>query len=98
MTSGRPGSIPSTTRPYGILTIFYSVAPWTTAASASVMAVPKSSRSGRSDQSDQESDRQVHGNGCEGFGEVIDQRPEEDAKCLRFTRLRIRGLYRNKLR
>ena len=34
----------------------------------------------------------------EGFGEVIDQHPEEDAKCLRFTRLRIRGLYQNKLR
>ena len=48
--------------------------------------------------SDPESDGQVHGNRCEGFGEVIDQRPEEDAKCLRFTRLRIRSLYRNKLR
>ena len=48
--------------------------------------------------SDPESGGQVHGNGCEGFGEVIDQRPEEDAKCLRFTRLRIRSLYQNKLR
>ena len=48
--------------------------------------------------SDPESDGQVHGNRCEGFGEVIDQHPEEDAKCLRFTRLRIRSLYRNKLR
>ena len=32
--------------------------------------------------SDLESGGQVHGNGCEGFGEVIDQHPEEDAKCL----------------
>ena len=48
--------------------------------------------------SDPESGGQLHGNRCEGFGEVIDQHPEEDAKCLRFTRLRIRGLYRNKLR
>ena len=47
--------------------------------------------------SDAESDGQVHGNGCEGFGEVIDQHPEEDAKGLRFTRLRIWGLYQNKL-
>ena len=47
--------------------------------------------------SDPESGRQVHGNGCEGFGEVIDQHPEEDAKCLQFTRLRIRSLYRVKL-
>ena len=47
--------------------------------------------------SDPESGGQVHGNGCEGFGKVIDQRPEEDTKCLQFTRLRIRSLYRNKL-
>ena len=47
--------------------------------------------------SDPESDGQVHGNRCEGFGEVIDQRPEEDTKCLQFTRLRIRSLYRVKL-
>ena len=48
-------------------------------------------------RSDPESGRQVHGNGCEGFSEVIDLLfPEEDAKCLQFTRLRI-GLYRNKL-
>ena len=47
--------------------------------------------------SDPESDGQVRGNGCEGFGEVINQCPEEDAKCLRFTRLRVRSLYRNKL-
>ena len=48
--------------------------------------------------SDLESDRQVHSKGCECFSEVIDQHPEEDAKCLRFTRLRIRSLYRNNLR
>ena len=47
--------------------------------------------------SELESDGQVHGKGCDGFGEVIDQHPEEDTKCLQFTRLRIRGLYRNKL-
>ena len=47
--------------------------------------------------SDPESGGQVHGNGCEGFGEVIDQHPEEDAKCLQFTRLRIGSLYQNKL-
>ena len=44
-----------------------------------VTAVPKSNRSGGSDS---ESGRQVHGNGCEGFSKVIDQHPEEDAKCL----------------
>ena len=42
-------------------------------------------------RSDPESGGQVHGNGCEGFGKVIDQCPEEDVKCLRFTRLRIQG-------
>ena len=46
--------------------------------------------------SDPESGGQLYGKGGEGFGEVIDQCPEEDAKCLQFTRLRIRGLYRNK--
>ena len=47
--------------------------------------------------SDPESGGQVHGNGCEGFSKVIDQHPEEDAKCLQFTRLRIWDLYQNKL-
>ena len=46
--------------------------------------------------SDLESGRQVHDNGGEGFSKVIDQHPEEDAKCLKFTRLRIQGLYQNK--
>ena len=32
--------------------------------------------------SNMESDELVHGKGVEGFGEVIDQHPEEDAKCL----------------
>ena len=32
--------------------------------------------------SDLESGGQVHGKGCEGFGEVIDQQSEEDTKCL----------------
>ena len=40
--------------------------------------------------SDPESGRQVDSKGCEGFGEVINQHSEEDAKCLQFTRLRIR--------
>ena len=40
-------------------------------------------------RSDPESGGQVHDKGCEGFGEVIDQCPEEDAKDL--------GLYQNKL-
>ena len=43
--------------------------------------------------SDLESGGQVHGDGCEGFSEVINQCPEEGAKCLLFTRLRIRGSY-----
>ena len=47
-----------------------------------VMAVLKSNRSCRSDRVQSGAVGQVHGNGCEGFGEVIDQHPEEDAKCL----------------
>ena len=62
-----------------------------------VMAVLKSTGLVGLIGSDPESGRQVHGNGCEGFGEAIDQHPEEDAKCLQFTRLRIQGLYQNKL-
>ena len=40
--------------------------------------------------SDPEFSRQVNSKGCEGFSKVINQHPEEDAKCLQFTRLRIR--------
>ena len=46
--------------------------------------------------SNPESSKQVHGEGYEGSGKVIDQHPEEDAS-LQFTRLRIWGLYQNKL-
>ena len=45
------------------------------------------------------SSRQVHGKGVKAlaFSKVIDQHLEEDAKCLQFIRLRIWGLYQNKL-